>query len=194
MNNITPLIWEQLWRQVEKKDDESCWPWLGVIGHDGYGKMTHDGKYFAAHMVAWSSAHEGRGPVTRLKNTCGMRSCCNPGHWLERTIAAGGLPGGLPAEAARTGLPIGGVKVLVELPQQAINLFQRQAAVRGWSRARMVRFALEYFCEQPMPMIDKSTTCAKCRDGNHCGGGVLMEDGEVRWTCACPKCAPEVQS
>lgn len=90
VNPFADTIWEQLWRQVDKKGVEECWPWLGAVGRDGYGKMTHGRKYFAAHIVAWRGA-QGREPATRLRNICKLRTCCNPAHWLEMTATGGGL-------------------------------------------------------------------------------------------------------
>jgi hypothetical protein len=181
MKIFTPRLFEYFWKHVDKKDDQAtCWPWLGATGNGGYGKMNHDGQYFGANQVAWSSAHDGAAPSAPLSNTCGMRHCCNPAHWVERMP---GDPKGVSKDIT------GDTQFNVVLSAEMTDFFDRQRARRNWSRTKMIKFALEFFSQQPIPMLEKTTICTKCRNGNHCGGGVIMEDLDVRWMCVCRECA-----
>lgn len=180
MNKYSPSVFTALFRHVNKGSDEECWPWMGAIGNGGYGKMTHDGKYFAPHIVTWSGANERREPIGNLLNTCGLRSCVNPSHWRERK------PGDVGTSKDNTGSK----QVLFTMDAEMAELFDVRCHHRGWSRAKMLRFAVEHLLSQPIPMIEKTTVCIKCRNGQHCGGGVIFEDVDTRWVCRCAKCAP----
>lgn len=80
------------------------------------------------------------------------------------------------------------MKVVIDVPDSVLEKLQRQAALRGLSRSKLIRFGLEAFCAKEFPVIDKTIVCEKCKTGDHCGGGVIMQDPEVRWNCVCPTC------
>jgi hypothetical protein len=61
-----------------------CWPYRGVIGHNGYGNHTYSlrGKkaQTRAHVLAWKTS---KGPVPEgllVLHSCDNRRCCNPDH------------------------------------------------------------------------------------------------------------------
>jgi len=73
---------------------QRCWPWTGpTMG--SYGRFrSADGVVYRAHRVAYVLAHgvEPDGPFVR--QTCGNRLCCNPGH-LYPASTAGNRTAGL---------------------------------------------------------------------------------------------------
>ena len=62
---------------------DACWPWIGTMGTDGYGKFWIDGTSKHASRVAWELTN---GPVPTglfVCHRCDNPKCCNPAHlWL----------------------------------------------------------------------------------------------------------------
>lgn len=60
---------------------DGCWPWAGMIGTDGYGRVFfRSGRPILAHRAAWEVF---KGPIPaglHVLHTCDNRPCCNPGH------------------------------------------------------------------------------------------------------------------
>lgn len=73
----------RFWQQVDKSGGEdACWPWMGYVQKNGYGKFTLDGRKETAHRMA---LHLTRGtPLRGLQDeachSCHNRACCNPRH------------------------------------------------------------------------------------------------------------------
>lgn len=92
--DIRPYDWEaaatRFWAKVDRRADDECWPWLGVILHIGYGQHGIGGKRELAHRVAYELAV---GPIPAglqidhvLARGCIRRDCVNPAH-LEPVTA-----------------------------------------------------------------------------------------------------------
>ena len=67
---------------------DECWPWIGRVDQQGYGKFKLDGRdVFAPRWVLGQSLGRplGAGEVTR--HTCDNPPCCNPAHLLPGTPA-----------------------------------------------------------------------------------------------------------
>lgn len=79
---------DRLWRQVDRRGEEECWPWLGVSLLKGYGFIGRGGRgagKLLAHRAAWEvtfgSIPESDGyHGTVVMHTCDNRLCCNPKH------------------------------------------------------------------------------------------------------------------
>jgi hypothetical protein len=75
---------ERFWPKVAKPEHpDACWPWIGDMGTDGYGKFWIDGTSKHASRVAWELTS---GPVPKglfVCHRCDNPRCCNPAHlWL----------------------------------------------------------------------------------------------------------------
>lgn len=70
-----------VWRQVETGPETKCWPWLGPVGEDGYGRVyVGGGRSRGVHRVAYELKI---GPIPEglvIDHLCRNRACCNPAH------------------------------------------------------------------------------------------------------------------
>jgi hypothetical protein len=62
---------------VDMYDTDACWPWLGYIHSEGYGR-THRSLF--AHRVAYVLQHGQIPDGLTIDHLCGNRACCNPAH------------------------------------------------------------------------------------------------------------------
>lgn len=70
---------KHFWSRVLVREPHECWPWLGALDRDGYGRFAAGGgKMVAAHRYAVEST--GRTIWYTLDHKCRSRSCCNPAH------------------------------------------------------------------------------------------------------------------
>lgn len=78
----------RLWRQVERRGPDECWPWIAKSLTAGYGYIGLGGRSAGkalAHRVAWELTH---GPIPAstdyhgmvVMHKCDNRVCCNPAH------------------------------------------------------------------------------------------------------------------
>jgi hypothetical protein len=79
---------QDIWKYVDKRSTEECWPWLRGTNNSGYGSITFNGRKCIAHRVAFV-AEKGGITITAPKNrkgtgfllhSCDNRLCCNPDH------------------------------------------------------------------------------------------------------------------
>lgn len=63
---------EVFWDFVSIRTKEECWPWIGAINVDGYGRRGNPSIY--AHRYSWEF-HNGR---TLTAGECVLHSCDNP--------------------------------------------------------------------------------------------------------------------
>ena len=68
------------WSLVQIGAPDECWPFVGHIDRDGYGKYHGHG----AHSEAFRLAN-GREPELSVLHTCDNPPCCNPDHLYEGT-------------------------------------------------------------------------------------------------------------
>jgi hypothetical protein len=72
--------------KVDQRDPVECWPWLGLMRPNGYGRFPVDGRIVSPHRFAWVLVN-GRDPAPgmELDHTCRNRACVNPAHMQEVT-------------------------------------------------------------------------------------------------------------
>ncbi len=68
------------WSLVQVGAADECWPFIGHIDRDGYGKYHGHG----AHREAFRLAN-GRTPEMSVLHSCDNPPCCNPTHLYEGT-------------------------------------------------------------------------------------------------------------
>lgn len=86
---------ERLWRQVDKRGPDECWPWIAKSLIDGYGVIGRGARTVGkelAHRAAWIVTY---GPIPEgegyhgcvVIHDCDNRLCCNPAHLYLATQA-----------------------------------------------------------------------------------------------------------
>jgi len=83
---------ETLWDNVQKGNDDECWPWTGMVTKSGYGRVRFNGGRYYAHRVIFWMANKGvielaapkidRDTVGFLLHKCDNPICCNPSHLM----------------------------------------------------------------------------------------------------------------
>jgi hypothetical protein len=84
---MAPLEY-RLWRRIERRGPDECWPWMGTTATQGYGTLGRgDGtrRLIRAHRAVWEQFN---GPIPEhdsshglvIMHTCDNRACCNPAH------------------------------------------------------------------------------------------------------------------
>ena len=77
--------------RVMPEPNSGCWLWTGALNKDGYGRVWHLGRTWAAHRLAFLLAegylpprpsyhHKRHGNVLVFDHLCRNRACCNPDH------------------------------------------------------------------------------------------------------------------
>jgi hypothetical protein len=79
----------RFWVKVDR--GSGCWAWRGAKHHKGHGVVKIDGRFHAAHRVAWQLEH-GTPPAGALTRTCQTVGCVRPDHhttsrpgWVDTT-------------------------------------------------------------------------------------------------------------
>ncbi len=75
--------YSRFWNKVDKRDDESCWLYLGG-GGGGYGHFWLNGKNIGAHVLSFS-LFKNRFPKPKyhIHHKCENPKCVNPSHLEE---------------------------------------------------------------------------------------------------------------
>lgn len=75
------------WNHVRIGGVNDCWPWLGHLKNDGYGRCVFDGKNMAASRVAYIIVkNPNLSDDLLVRHKCDYRPCCNPNHLEEGTF------------------------------------------------------------------------------------------------------------
>lgn len=79
----------RFWSKVDKRADDECWPWTGLVDKDGYGRfrITHAPGKYSSEPAARSSDRLLVGPIPEFHQIdhvhargCRRRDCVNPAH------------------------------------------------------------------------------------------------------------------
>ena len=72
---------ERFWSKVQIGKPDECWPWLGVVGKNEYGRFMIKSCRFQAHRAAWIFANNRDIPDGLcIRHLCNNPTCCNPVH------------------------------------------------------------------------------------------------------------------
>lgn len=72
---------ERFWSKVQINQPDECWPWLGVVAKNGYGRFAVKECHFPAHRAAWVFANNRDIPDgLHVRHSCDNPICCNPSH------------------------------------------------------------------------------------------------------------------
>lgn len=88
----------RFWSQVDRsRGSGACWPWLGGLTHDGYGRIGLCGTSYLAHRVAYEVMIAPIPTGLQLDHVkargCTSRACCNPAHVEPVTARTNSLRG-----------------------------------------------------------------------------------------------------
>jgi hypothetical protein len=67
---------ESIFERIRGEGDGVCWPWLGRLDADGYGRAGSSLAHRAVYMLLVGSIPEG----LTLDHSCRNRACVNPAH------------------------------------------------------------------------------------------------------------------
>lgn len=70
---------ERLWKKVDMRGPDECWPWKGTPGTWGYGSFWMDGRNINASQAAYIVTYGPTGGLFVL-HRCDNPPCCNPAH------------------------------------------------------------------------------------------------------------------
>lgn len=70
----------RFWSKVDIRSDEQCWLWTRARHRDGYGQTSFQGKWMAAHRLAYVLTHGEIPEGMHVLHSCDNRACCNPNH------------------------------------------------------------------------------------------------------------------
>ena len=85
---------QTLWKKIDIRGPDECWPWLGFRNEQGYGRVWIADIGYYAHRVIYSIARGGliewaapkdKNAFGFIRHSCDNPSCCNPGHLLIGT-------------------------------------------------------------------------------------------------------------
>lgn len=74
----------RFWNKVDKRSDDECWPWLGQLMQNGYGRISLGAKKLGgdgAHRVSWKLFNNQEIPEKMVvMHSCDNPKCVNPKH------------------------------------------------------------------------------------------------------------------
>lgn len=72
---------EDVWKFVDKKDNNSCWNWIGsTFLSTGYGRFFYQGKALVAHRFVYQLINGAIDTNIMVMHKCNNKPCCNPLH------------------------------------------------------------------------------------------------------------------
>lgn len=85
---LSALSIARFWSSVQVEPSNfQCWEWRSTFNHNGYGRFHHDGRWLAAHRVAYELVVGIIPAGNVIRHRCDNPKCCNPAHLLVGTTA-----------------------------------------------------------------------------------------------------------
>lgn len=69
-----------VWKWVDKRGDDECWPWTSSRSSNGYGTFKLGPKSQGAHRVVYEAATGVAPGSLFVLHRCDTPHCCNPSH------------------------------------------------------------------------------------------------------------------
>ena len=73
-------IIHKLQQMVDKRDQHSCWKWLGPRNKHGVGEYRANGRVVIARDLAWLIFYDSIPEHKAVRNNCETIDCVNPNH------------------------------------------------------------------------------------------------------------------
>jgi hypothetical protein len=72
---------KRLWANIDKSGgSDACWPWVGKVKVNGYGRLKDKGKSILAHRAAYELTNGKIPDGMFVCHKCDNPPCCNPAH------------------------------------------------------------------------------------------------------------------
>lgn len=82
---MRPNTLADVWRAVGIASDADCWPYLGSLFRNGYGRFNICGTSVGAHTVVYALSYGEPQDGCFVLHKCNNKRCCNPNHLFEST-------------------------------------------------------------------------------------------------------------
>jgi len=78
---------EDVWKKINKKENDDCWEWVGALSNNGYGAFVLNQKTYSSHRIVYELIYGSISSGYCILHKCNNPSCCNPSHLYLGTHA-----------------------------------------------------------------------------------------------------------
>lgn len=78
---------EDVWKKVDQRSADECWPWTGTKKPQGYGIFGFQGQTMYSHRLVYELVHGEIPAGHHVMHACNNKLCCNPHHLRTGTPA-----------------------------------------------------------------------------------------------------------